>query len=65
VLDPGTMKPILPIYWDDNYISLLPGEERTFTASYRTSDYNGGQPVVEFSGWNIQRFMTAFKMQSF
>jgi exo-1,4-beta-D-glucosaminidase len=65
VLDPNTMKPILPIYWDDNYVSLLPGEERSFKSSYRTSDYNGGQPVVEFSGWNIQRFMPAMKMQSF
>jgi exo-1,4-beta-D-glucosaminidase len=65
VLDPDTMKPILPIYWDDNYVSLLPGEERTFSASYRKSDFNAGQPVVEFSGWNIQRFMPAMKMQSF
>jgi exo-1,4-beta-D-glucosaminidase len=63
VLDPSTMKPILPIYWDDNYVSLLPGEEKTYKASYRTSDYNGSQPVVTFRGWNVPEFMPAAKMQ--
>jgi exo-1,4-beta-D-glucosaminidase len=67
VLDPSTMKPILPVYWNDNYVSLLPGEERTFTATYRKSDYKGGTPLIETQGWNVDRFspsIPATKIQS-
>ena len=28
----------LPVTWSDNYVSLLPGETRVLTASYRTGD---------------------------
>ena len=34
-------------------LSLMPGEERTLTASYRTADLHGAEPSVEVSGWNI------------
>ncbi len=52
VLDPQTKKPILPIYWNDNYVTLLPREERTYTSNYRISDYNGDKPLIEVSAWN-------------
>ncbi len=29
---------ILPVVWEDNYISLLPGEKREVTATYRASE---------------------------
>ena len=45
---------ILPVVWEDNYISLLPGEKREVTASYRASELGGAKPVVEVSGWNIE-----------
>ncbi|MEV8516907.1 CBM35 domain-containing protein [Dactylosporangium sp. NPDC051484] len=45
-------KPVLPIQWDDNEISLWPGESKTLTASYRTSDLAGATPSVRVSGWN-------------
>ena len=45
---------ILPVIWQDNYISLLPGEKREVTASYRASDLGTAQPEVEISGWNLQ-----------
>jgi exo-1,4-beta-D-glucosaminidase len=44
---------ILPVIWEDNYISLLPGEKRELTASYRTSELGSAKPVVEVSGWNV------------
>ena len=44
---------ILPVIWEDNYISLLPGEKRELTATYRTSELGGEKPVVEVSGWNV------------
>jgi len=45
---------ILPVLWQDNYISLLPGEKREVTATYRSSLSGGAKPVVEVSGWNLE-----------
>jgi exo-1,4-beta-D-glucosaminidase len=44
---------ILPVVWEDNYISLLPGEKRQVTATYRT-EMGREKPVVEVSGWNVE-----------
>jgi len=45
----------LPVFWEDNYITLLPGESRTLTARYNVRDLNGGAPHVLVTGWNIHR----------
>jgi exo-1,4-beta-D-glucosaminidase len=45
---------ILPVIWEDNYISLLPGEKREVTATYRTSELGMGNAAVEVSGWNVE-----------
>jgi exo-1,4-beta-D-glucosaminidase len=45
---------ILPVFWQDNYISLLPGEKREVTATYRAQELGGSQPAVEVSGWNVE-----------
>jgi exo-1,4-beta-D-glucosaminidase len=45
---------ILPVIWQDNYISLLPGEKQEITATYHTRDLGKVKPVVEVSGWNLE-----------
>jgi exo-1,4-beta-D-glucosaminidase len=45
---------ILPVVWQDNYISLLPGEKRELTATYRTSDLGTAKADVEVTGWNVE-----------
>jgi exo-1,4-beta-D-glucosaminidase len=45
---------ILPVVWEDNYISLLPGEKREITASYRASELGAAKASVEVSGWNVE-----------
>lgn len=45
--DASTGEPLLPVFWNDNYISLLPGERRTLTGS---ADKIGGQDPRE---WRI------------
>ena len=45
---------ILPVIWQDNYLSLLPGEKREVTASYRAAELGTAKPEVEISGWNVQ-----------
>jgi exo-1,4-beta-D-glucosaminidase len=44
--------PVLPIRWNDNAVTLWPGESTTLTARYRTADLNGTTPSVRISGWN-------------
>ena len=50
---PVTLKPLLPIYWSDNCVTLFPGEEGTFTAKYFLRDAPNGKPVVNVNGWNV------------
>lgn len=44
----------LPVLWDDNYVSLLPGETRVLTAKYRSRDIHGAPRIVA-QGWNVAR----------
>ncbi|HYU45767.1 MAG TPA: beta galactosidase jelly roll domain-containing protein [Terriglobales bacterium] len=44
---------ILPVVWQDNYVSLLPGEKRDISATYRTSELGKAKAEVEVSGWNV------------
>jgi len=45
---------ILPVLWQDNYISLLPGEKRDLAADYRARDLGAEKPVIEVKGWNTE-----------
>ena len=38
---------ILPVIYSDNYITLMPGETRTVTVSWRQEDARGQQPQIE------------------
>ena len=46
-------KEILPVIWEDNYFSLLPGEKREVSATYRSAELGNAKPDVEVSGWNV------------
>ncbi|HMA38947.1 MAG TPA: hypothetical protein VKP10_02655 [Gemmatimonadales bacterium] len=45
---------LLPVLWEDNYLSLLPGETREVTARYRPDGAAGARTLV-VSGWNVPR----------
>jgi exo-1,4-beta-D-glucosaminidase len=45
---------VLPVVWEDNYITLLPGEKRDVTATYKAAQLAGAKPVVEASGLNVE-----------
>jgi exo-1,4-beta-D-glucosaminidase len=44
---------VLPVLWQDNYFSLLPGESRQVAATYHASDLRT-TPLVEVEGWNVK-----------
>jgi len=44
---------LVPVFWDDNYFSLLPGEEKSVSATFDASDLNGKDPALEVEGYNV------------
>jgi exo-1,4-beta-D-glucosaminidase len=44
--------PVVPAFWSDNYVALMPGESRTLTV--RSSSYGGGRiSAIAVTGWNV------------
>ena len=43
---------VLPVVWQDNYVSLLPGERREVTATYRVKDLGNAAAFLAVEGWN-------------
>jgi len=50
----GTEEFVAPVFWDDNFISLLPGEKRVLRAYYLKRDAGGSDPALKIRGWNIE-----------
>ncbi len=48
-----TNQRILPVYYSENYVSLLPGESRPITIEAALEDLGGARPVVVVDGWNV------------
>jgi len=48
--DSSTGERILPAYYSENYVSLLPGEERTLTIAFPAGN---SRPAIGVRGWNI------------
>jgi len=44
---------LVPVFWEDNYFSLLPGEEKSVSATFEASDLNGKEPFLEVAGYNV------------
>ena len=42
---------VLPAFWSDNFITLLPGEEKTVTARFATAELEGVVPVVDIDDY--------------
>ena len=44
---------VTPIFWNDNYFSLLPGEKRQLSARFESPEDNGGNLMLAVDGWNV------------
>ncbi len=44
---------VLPVFYSDNYISLVPGESSTVSIEAATKDLQGDLPLVEIDGYNV------------
>lgn len=53
VLRQSSNRRVLPIHYQDNYISLLPGESRRVRIEFPTQQLGGEAPWLFVEGWNI------------
>ena len=44
---------VLPVFYSDNYISLVPGESSTITIEAATKDMQRDEPLIEVDGYNV------------
>jgi len=51
-VDATSHKRILPTFYSDNYVSVLPGESKTITVDYGQA-HTTAQPVISVEGWNV------------
>ena len=45
---------VVPIFWSDNYFSLLPGEKKSVTVRFDSSSLAGATPELVVDGWNLE-----------
>jgi len=45
---------VLPVFWDDNYFSLLPGETKLLKAAFERKLLQATPIVLEIGGWNVK-----------
>ena len=41
--------------WQDNDVTLFPGESQTLTVTYESASLRGATPVISVSGWNVPK----------
>lgn len=49
LLDAKTKNRVLPVFYSDNYFSVLPGAEKTITVEYE----NSNPLLISIEGWNV------------
>jgi Exo-beta-D-glucosaminidase Ig-fold domain len=60
----STTDEVLPVLWDDNYVSLLPGESREVAANYLPQTTLPARVSIEVEGWNTERMEVPVRLQT-
>jgi exo-1,4-beta-D-glucosaminidase len=47
-------KSVVPVLWDDNYVSLVPGESRVIKARFPSSSLKNENPIFRYKGWTVE-----------
>lgn len=53
VIGSNSEERILPVFYSDNYFSLMPKEEKNITMRFSNKDTRGDKPKVDVSGFNL------------
>ncbi len=54
VVNKDTGEAVTPVFWDDNYLTLLPGEKATVRASLTGHALGPAKLKVKVGGWNVR-----------
>jgi len=49
----GSRQRVLPVFYSDNYVSLVPGETKTISIETDRANLGGESPLLEVDGWNV------------
>ncbi len=50
----ATGRDVLPTFYSDNYITLMPGDTRVISVEFSAKHLEGGEPDFHLDGWNVQ-----------
>ena len=45
---------VTPVFWSDNYFSLLPGEKKSVSVRFDSGEFHGATPELVVEGWNVE-----------
>jgi hypothetical protein len=49
----STRQRVLPVFYSDNYVSLIPGESKAISVEANNAELKGDQPLLTLDGWNV------------
>lgn len=52
-LTDGNKEIVYPVFWSDNYVSILPGEKKILECTYTESRLNTPPTTLKITGWNL------------
>ncbi len=55
VVKSETKMHVLPVFWQDNYLSLLPFEKRKISVSFPNYALDQNRPTIALRGWNLKK----------
>ncbi|MFD2145983.1 hypothetical protein [Mucilaginibacter antarcticus] len=58
MIDPKAGERVLPTFYSDNYVSVLPGEQKTVVVDY---DVPVTSPKIAVRGWNMKERMVSVR----
>ncbi len=61
IRNPGEEEETLPVLWEDNYVTLMPGESRILTARYLRKGMLKNPAELVVTGWNVDPSEIAIK----
>ena len=44
---------VLPVFYSDNYVTLVPDETKVLTIDAAQADFNGKDTLIVVDGWNV------------
>ena len=55
---------VLPVFYSDNYVSLVPGESKTIDIDAAERDFHGESALIVVDGWNVTVAPASFPVAS-